>query len=216
MKNIQNLRKMKEKGTWGHVSNLIIDLILKYAGNSVLDVGCAKGGYVEALSKNGYKIYGIDLFLQYKNTQKFVLGTATDLPFKDNSFDTILLLDVLEHIENEEKVLNEVYRVCSKNIIFSVPHEDKGELEHYYLTYRPYWDISHVRYYSLEDIASKLENVGFKIIKIMYADPINPLGLFLHLCGVPHRFSIFIGKHINKLPFVRKHFTKIVGVAEKK
>lgn len=207
---------IKEKGTWGHVSNLILDLILKYAGNSVLDIGCAKGGYVEALSKKGYRIYGIDLFLQYENTQKFILGTATDLPFKDNSFDTILLFDVLEHVEEEEKVLNELYRVCSGNIIFSVPHEDKRELKHYYLVYWPYWDISHVRYYRLEDIVSKLGNVGFKITEIMFTDPINPLGLFLHLCGVPHRFSIFAGKHINKLPFVRKHFTKIVGVAKRK
>mgnify|MGYP000330115187 CR=1 FL=1 len=44
------------------------------------------------------------------------------LPFKDNSFDTVVCTDVLEHLENFHEVLDELQRVCAGKIIISLPN----------------------------------------------------------------------------------------------
>jgi len=46
---------------------------------------------------------------------------ATNLPYKDNSFDTIILSDVIEHIKNWKKAVNEAVRVSKNKIIITVP-----------------------------------------------------------------------------------------------
>ena len=45
------------------------------------------------------------------------------IPLKDNSVDTVILSDVLEHISDPEKLLTEVHRVCrpQANLLMSVP-----------------------------------------------------------------------------------------------
>jgi SAM-dependent methyltransferase len=47
----------------------------------------------------------------------------TNLSFKDNEFDTIYCSHILEHIEDDQKAINELYRVAKKdsNVIILVP-----------------------------------------------------------------------------------------------
>lgn len=71
-----------------------------------LDIGCGtnkKEGYV-GIDK--CKIRGVDIIvnLEYSN-----------LPFKDNTIDNIRAYDFLEHIENTEEVMCEIYRVLKPN-----------------------------------------------------------------------------------------------------
>ena len=44
------------------------------------------------------------------------------LPFEKNTFDTIVCTDVLEHLDSFHEVLDELYRICSGNIIISLPN----------------------------------------------------------------------------------------------
>ncbi|MFC1685701.1 methyltransferase domain-containing protein [Nanoarchaeota archaeon] len=46
---------------------------------------------------------------------------ATDLPYENNSFDTVILSDVIEHIEDWEKALLESIRVSKRKVIITVP-----------------------------------------------------------------------------------------------
>ena len=46
---------------------------------------------------------------------------ATNLPYKDNSFDTVILSDVIEHIKDWEKALDEAIRVSKNKVIITVP-----------------------------------------------------------------------------------------------
>lgn len=218
MENIQKLEDMKEViGGWGEVATPRLDRILKYAGNTILDVGCGNGGYVSELSKRGYVICGIDLLPQSYNQKvhhRIIKGSVTDLPFKNESFDTILLFNVLEHVD-DKRALREVYRICRKNIIFSVPRQKEKELEYYGITYHPYVDLSHLRYYTFDSLKNTLTDAGFKIKQIFYTYPINPLGLFLRMSGFPHWFNARAGAAIGKLPFIKKFYMNIEGIATK-
>lgn len=57
---------------------------------------------------------------------------ATDLPFKEGVFDVGTALEVLEHIQDTQKAVNELVRVCRK-VVFSVPSEPDDNPEHLHL-----------------------------------------------------------------------------------
>ncbi len=61
----------------------------------------------------------------------FVQGDAHQLPFKDNSFDTVVISDVMEHVINPTQVCKEATRVC-RRLILSIFEEWRlgGEGQH--------------------------------------------------------------------------------------
>ena len=93
---------------------LILNLIKDIPYNNVLEIGCGSG----ELSKYLKNYTGIDI----SERTPFIVGDAQNLPFEDNSFDLILLLDLLEHTD-DKSVMSEVYRVLKPNgyAIITVP-----------------------------------------------------------------------------------------------
>ncbi|HHZ02805.1 MAG TPA: class I SAM-dependent methyltransferase [Tissierellia bacterium] len=95
----------------------------------VLDIGCGAGGKtIFYASKGVKKIVGIEILDKYReeaqalakeyNLQdkfEFVTGDASNMPFESNSFDTIIMNDAMEHVDEPEKVLDECYRVLKKD-----------------------------------------------------------------------------------------------------
>jgi 2-polyprenyl-6-hydroxyphenyl methylase/3-demethylubiquinone-9 3-methyltransferase len=95
----------------------------------VLDIGCGGGLACEFLAKRGANVSGIDLsFNSIKTAQEhakksnlqidYQCGVAENLPYGESTFDVIVCFDVLEHVEDWEKVISEIYRVLNKNGIF--------------------------------------------------------------------------------------------------
>jgi ubiquinone/menaquinone biosynthesis C-methylase UbiE len=87
-----------------------------------LDCGCADGGYTVALVENGAShATGIDPLedrvAQAKNRAqgipnvRFMRASGESLPFPDECFDGVLLNEVLEHVSDEERTLQDVFRV---------------------------------------------------------------------------------------------------------
>lgn len=101
----------------------------------VLDVGSNIGHFSYFLYEKGFEVTGIDIddkFLDAtrkhvkteKMNIKFIKSSATELPFKDNTFDYAICLDVLEHIPDKEKALQEIYRVLKNKgkLIAALPN----------------------------------------------------------------------------------------------
>jgi SAM-dependent methyltransferase len=97
---------------------------------TILDFGCNSGFFVEQLRKKGHETFGTDVSeesVEYgsaKGIKKlFVVKDKEKLPFPDSSFDVVMALDVLEHIENDLEALNELKRVVKPegSIIVAVP-----------------------------------------------------------------------------------------------
>ena len=59
----------------------------------------------------------------YSGVPNFVWGDIHNLPFKDNSFQTVVLSEVLEHAADPNKVLAEAIRVYGKRLVITVPDE---------------------------------------------------------------------------------------------
>src|SRR3989338_6832541 len=101
-----------------------------------LDLGSGEGIWMMELSKRKANVYGVDIsFDALKNTQnilasnnfdaKIVQGDAQRPPFKNGTFDQIICLDVLEHVENPDKIFSEVNRCLKKDgqFVITVPNE---------------------------------------------------------------------------------------------
>jgi SAM-dependent methyltransferase len=104
-------------------------------GQTILDCGCGRGFYLKMLRHLGTaRLFGIDLELPYlrkarRNTADLpavLVGNASiyDLPFSDETFDAVLLSEILEHVDRDVDALSEVRRVLKPGglAIITVPH----------------------------------------------------------------------------------------------
>ncbi|MBY5932528.1 bifunctional 2-polyprenyl-6-hydroxyphenol methylase/3-demethylubiquinol 3-O-methyltransferase UbiG [Tateyamaria omphalii] len=105
------------------------DTHIDWAGKDVLDLGCAGGFMAEALAERGGRITGIDPAAQAIEAARihakamardirYDVGVGEKLPYPDYSFDAVVCVDVLEHVEDLETVLAEVARVLRPGGMF--------------------------------------------------------------------------------------------------
>ncbi|MDF2676727.1 MAG: demethylrebeccamycin-D-glucose O-methyltransferase [Bacillota bacterium] len=100
-----------------------------FENKDVLDIGCGAGGKTVFYASQKVKsITGIEILSKYKKEAeflarkygvedkfKFVSADASVMPFENESFDTIIMNDAMEHVDEPEKVLEECFRVLKKD-----------------------------------------------------------------------------------------------------
>ncbi|MBU8922846.1 MAG: class I SAM-dependent methyltransferase, partial [Bacteroidales bacterium] len=98
-------------------------------GAKLLDIGAAQGEYVAAYQKLGLRVVGVEPWDEARKTASRLSehlsvpidirkGRAEELPFDDNSFDIVLATSVLEHVENLESSISEIYRILRPGGLF--------------------------------------------------------------------------------------------------
>lgn len=111
-----------------------------------------------------------------------VKADICNLPFEDNSFDVIFCNHVLEHIPDDKKAMQELFRVLKKGGfgIFQIPQDISREktFEDNSITNQKerakiFGQYDHVRIYG-KDYFDKLRSVGFSVQEIEYAKKIAP------------------------------------------
>jgi 2-polyprenyl-6-hydroxyphenyl methylase/3-demethylubiquinone-9 3-methyltransferase len=115
---------------FGYFRKVLFDkLKIELNGRRALDIGCGGGILAEEFARVGYKVTGIDpsepsLEEARKHAKKvgldieYNLGFGEDIPFDDETFDMVYTCDVLEHVTNLEKVINETARVLKPDGIY--------------------------------------------------------------------------------------------------
>lgn len=141
----------------------LVDYCGKVKGKRVLDIGVGQGFAAKKLDCS-YKV-GIDIIRRYlikANCEK-VLGDAECLPFKDESFDTIMCADVIEHVHHPNELISEIRRVLKPKgkLVLRVPYKEK--LDQYKDTK---YTCGHIRTYDMDSIKSTM--AGFRVLKIHY------------------------------------------------
>ena len=118
-------------------AGFIFEYIEQYKPEFVLDIGCGRGFYSNLISKYSFvkKVIGIDLNADYVEKAKkysghskkveFNTGSVYKLPYKNGTFDVIVCSEVLEHLPDDKKAINELERVLKPGgiILATVPHE---------------------------------------------------------------------------------------------
>lgn len=101
--------------SWVEFHNLIINNTKD--GEMVLDAGAGEGNYKKIFKNKEIEYIGIDSKVGHKNWNysEVIEGDIENLNFKNEYFDKVLLIQVLEHVTSPEKVIRELGRVIKKN-----------------------------------------------------------------------------------------------------
>ena len=81
---------------------------------SLLDIGCGEGTLLNELSTKlkGTKLYGTDVYTQNPEKWSYQVSDITRrIEFEDNTFDVVVLGEVIEHVPDPDFVLGEISRV---------------------------------------------------------------------------------------------------------
>jgi 2-polyprenyl-3-methyl-5-hydroxy-6-metoxy-1,4-benzoquinol methylase len=173
---VNHLAKVHEYGKTDFRWHNLRKLVKKYVvGKSILDAGCGTGHTTLELLNDGYEVTAVDLSQELVDFTKriikennytgdvYVLDLTKAKVLGENKFDTILCLDVLEHISDDELAIKNLYYILKKNghLIASVPAlrflygiRDKK--------------IGHYRRYGRDELIEKLRASGFDIVDIRY------------------------------------------------
>ena len=145
-----------------------LDFALTHGGESIHDAAAATGDYVEALLASGRDCTGSDLNGEYVAIAQarglpVVTADASALDMSDNSVDSVLLFEILEHIAasgTRRAVLTEARRVARSQVLITVPNSTHLELlSTMGLTYEHMLDRDHKVFYTEETLRADLEPV---------------------------------------------------------
>ena len=106
------------------IERMISETLKPFKHESVLDIGCGSGNHLLLASRLGMDITGIDASPYMISLAKTRLGdkcelkkvNAIDIPYEDNEFDLVFLINTLEFLDNPLKVLEEAGRVAKRGI----------------------------------------------------------------------------------------------------
>lgn len=147
--------------------------------SKILEGGCSRGRYLEALRVEGYDMYGFELdkeMVKVCQDKKLKVkeGSILNIPYPDKFCDTYLEIGLIEHLtpEEQDKALEEIKRVLRHEGILIINFAFINKLRDELI---PYFKLKtliqkHLKYkfyqwwYSERDMEALLEKHGFEII----------------------------------------------------
>lgn len=118
---------------------------------NVLDVGAGDGLITQLLGAKGIEYEAEGVRLAQEKGVDVVQGDAYNLPFPDNSFEAVTMIDVIEHLDDPLKALKEARRVAPILYINTPPKKDDGTLT----------DKFHVQEWSPVGLVKLVESAGY-------------------------------------------------------
>ena len=148
-------------------------------GSTVLDVGCGPGVVARALTARGCKVWGLEIDPARANSARNhcvevleadVEAVSLSEEFAGRSFDTVLFLDVLEHLRDPRAALAGAEAVLAPggSVLLSVPNVTHGALRLELLSgkfrYRAsgLLDRGHLRFFDAEGLDALIRQAGFR------------------------------------------------------
>lgn len=180
-----------------------IDRFKQYLAGDILEIGCGIGNFTKELEKFG-NVWALDYNRSYVKEAKKLVNKKTKVGFgdiqkgeyffKQKTFDTIVCINVLEHIENDTKALVNINKLLKKggNLVLLVP---EGPLLYGAIDKA----VNHYRRYKKNKLTNRLEQLK---LKILYARKLNFIG------GI----GWFISGRILRSPTIDKSKLKIFNL----
>lgn len=178
-KNFEQLANAKKYYRW------LVETFSSWIGNRVLEVGCGQGNITTNLLDKQY-VVGIDFDEEYLTnirkrfaTNKNFRAENRDITkdvtaLQAHHFDTIVCMNVIEHIDDEVWAARKMYSILEPggHIIMLAPA--------FNFLYSPYdRKVGHYRRYTKKSLRESLESSGFAVKKVYYFNMLGALGWFV-------------------------------------
>lgn len=180
----------------------------QHAGKTILDLGCGYGAYSLALAAEGRQCVGAEINMKYLASASTsglpVVAVDSVLPFPDRSFDTVILLEVIEHVPQLESILKEAFRVARGNVLVTVPNaENLDRLQENDVTYGHMLSSDHVHFFDPASLEELLGRFGGRV-EVRRGDPIYPFwfvsrSLAYYLLRVLYRTGLLKPNYFTRL-----------------
>ncbi|HET8798811.1 MAG TPA: methyltransferase domain-containing protein, partial [Thermoanaerobaculia bacterium] len=178
---------LERMGRLSRYNDWIWQSIAPYVGNRVLEVGAGIGNMTRVLYGRDL-IVATDLELPYLHilrnrfsrsptieVERLDLNSDACLDLKRYEFDTVVCLNVLEHVEDHEGALQRLYEILQPGgrLALFVPADQKlfGEIDR---------QVGHFRRYSREELQRLIEAAGFTTMKMRYVNVFGRFGWWLN------------------------------------
>lgn len=167
------LNQLAELDRYNH---WIYEQIAVAIGRRILEVGSGTGNITQFLCASGGEVMATDVVPNYRNelqrlfgakpnvqVGKFDLDAPAPAEFVDQPFDTVVCLNVLEHIEDDQFALGQMHRVLSPGgkLALLVPAHRilYGEFDR---------AVGHYRRYEKRELAGELKQAGFAVREMKF------------------------------------------------
>lgn len=146
-------------------------------GITVLDFSPARDIYRLMRKQKGINYFSTDLSGEFIADYNYDI---TNIDAVDNKFDLIICYHILEHIIDDIKAMQELYRVLKPkgHILVQTPFKEGKIYEDYTISssedrLKHFGQDDHVRIYSVEGLKNRLISVGFTVEVLSYNDEPN-------------------------------------------
>ena len=214
---VSDLLKMSKAVNYQH---WMLEKISDYLGDSILEIGAGIGNYTQYfLTKK--RVYAIELspsclkILREKfhaaNLELFQMDATSReiLALKAKKIDTIVCLNVLEHIENDLLALQNFYQIlCAPGyLILQLPALKflYGNIDR---------QLGHYRRYTKKMVAAKVKQTNFKIERMDYLNLIGTLGWFYdaRIKGIINQNEHHVTFFDNRIVPIARKFERNVNI----
>lgn len=192
-------------------------------GHHILDVGCGSGFYAQFFRQQGNLVVGVDITPQgvaatrQRGLEALIANLEAGLPFASQTFDMVTCVEVVEHLLQPERALEEIHRVLRPQgqLIVTTPNYSYWALRllylagmppvglgRYYGEDTPPWREPHIRFFNPQSLRNFLSQGGFEPAELRSTFVAFPSGLAPYLprpLGLPLRV---LGKLIGNLEFL--------------
>jgi ubiquinone/menaquinone biosynthesis C-methylase UbiE len=171
----EKMYRFEEKNWWYQGRReLVLDIIHRIKINfndkqiKILDAGCGTGINLKSFQEYG-TVIGLDYskealsYCKFRGICALTSGVAESLPLRDETFEIVCALDVLEHIDDDLAAIGELFRVLKEGgiLIVTVP------------AFQFLWSnhdaaMHHKRRYVQRDLIAHLESCGFSVEMCTY------------------------------------------------
>lgn len=142
----------------------------------ILELGAGNLEFANIMKKEGYQVYTAEIDMdkvKYAQISNFLTINAdfnNFLPFKDNSFEGVVMLEVIEHIVFAERLLSEIFRILKADafLLLSTPN-----FSYYFnrimvfLGSPPSSEWYHYRFFTRKKILNIVDAAGFSVVNII-------------------------------------------------
>jgi 2-polyprenyl-3-methyl-5-hydroxy-6-metoxy-1,4-benzoquinol methylase len=143
----------------------------------ILDIGCATGFFLEAARERGWEVFGVDLS-SYSSSiarkklggDRIFTGTTEEAGFESDSFDAVVMTDVIEHVSDVNSFVKEVVRILKPNGVTAITTPNPMSLSCRMLgRHWPHYKLEHLVYFTPHALSTLLEPFGFQRLHLAAA-----------------------------------------------